>query len=868
MYRIRNAFVCAAFVLGIFVAPPSARADDAPAKTPVGEWLLLGPVDSPFPAFASEGDKPKPGDLLAYPQLDPEDLTPVAGRKVAAGGGKTIEWKRVTAKDDAVRLESRDEPAVAWLGAYVSVPRWLKIDIEATASQAFELWVDGKSIVKRDKPGDDKKSGSASLVQGKHLLLVKTVFAPGDSVGDWTVGVGVSPAKDFDVSVMLSTDPARPMNIGDVLDAQSVTDLEVSPDGAFFAAGMQRREPPEGTADRWVEIREVRNGNPVRTIRDMSASSWEWAPKGHRLTYVTRNDGAATVRVMNIETGAVETIVEDVKDFTSYSWSPDGTYIAYSVNTEAEASKSGLKLMRGISDKRAGERDRSSLYIASVPEGMTRRITAGDYGTWVYDVKPDGRSILIGRSYEELSDRPYSVEEVYVLDVETADVDLIYKGPWFGQAQWSPDGRKILATGGPDAFDGAGANVPEGMTPNDYDVQAYLIDEETKAVDPITKDFNPSIVSVYWPASGNDIYMVAEDGEFVRLFRYETGKRRFTAIDIDCDVIGGRGVAAERAVAVVTGTSANRPERIYAVDLEGGKAREIMNPARDRFDRVRIGEVHDFNFTTSDGTEIAGRLHLPPDFDESRKWPCIVYYYGGTSPVSRSFGGRYPKNLWAAHGYVVYVLQPSGATGFGQAFSARHVNDWGKTTVGEIIEGTQKMLDAHPFIDRDHVGCIGASFGGFMTELLVTKTDIFAAAVSHAGISMISSYWGEGYWGYGYNAVSAANSFPWNRKDIYIDQSPLFGVENVTTPLLLLHGGADTNVPPGESEQMYTALKLLGKEVEYIKVDGQNHWILDYEKRVGWSNAIVSWFDRWLKDEPEWWNDMFPPLDGEDKKKE
>ena len=86
---------------------------------------------------------------------------------------------------------------------------------------------------------------------------------------------------------------------------------------------------------------------------------------------------------------------------------------------------------------------------------------------------------------------------------------------------------------------------------------------------------------------------------------------------------------------------------------------------------------------------------------------------------------------------------------------------------------------------------------GFLTEYIITQTDIYAAAVSHAGISSISSYWGEGYWGYGYNAVSAANSFPWNRKDIYIDQSPLFGVENVTTPLLLLHGGADTNVIGG-----------------------------------------------------------------------
>ena len=216
----------------------------------------------------------------------------------------------------------------------------------------------------------------------------------------------------------------------------------------------------------------------------------------------------------------------------------------------------------------------------------------------------------------------------------------------------------------------------------------------------------------------------------------------------------------------------------------------------------------------------------------------------------------------------MYVLQPSGATGFGQEFSTAHVNDWGKTTAGEIIDGTKQFLEAHDFVDPERVGCIGASFGGFMTQLLVTKTDIYAAAVSHAGISDITSYWGEGYWGYGYNAVSAAESFPWNRPDIYIDQSPLFSADKVTTPLLLLHGTGDTNVPPGESEQMYAALKILGKEVEYIRFEGQNHWIIDYKKRIIWHNAIVSWFDKWLKGEPGWWNDMYPPLEDEESGEE
>ena len=205
------------------------------------------------------------------------------------------------------------------------------------------------------------------------------------------------------------------------------------------------------------------------------------------------------------------------------------------------------------------------------------------------------------------------------------------------------------------------------------------------------------------------------------------------------------------------------------------------------------------------------------------------------------------------------MLQPSGATGFGQEFSAAHVNNWGITVADEIIEGTQKFLEAHPFTDADRVGCAGASYGGFMTMLLMTRTDLFAAAISHAGISSISSYWGEGYWGYSYSAEATAESFPWNSPEIYIGQSPLFHADKINTPLLLITGDSDTNVPPGESIQLYTALEILGRPVELILVKGEDHHIVTYSKRIQWHNTIMAWWDKYLKDQPQWWEDQYPP---------
>ncbi len=236
----------------------------------------------------------------------------------------------------------------------------------------------------------------------------------------------------------------------------------------------------------------------------------------------------------------------------------------------------------------------------------------------------------------------------------------------------------------------------------------------------------------------------------------------------------------------------------------------------------------------------------------------IVNYYGGTSPTERSLENRYPSHVYAALGYIVYIIQPSGATGFGQEFSARHVNAWGQRTGDEIIEGTKKFCAEHNFVDARKIGCIGASYGGFMTQYLQTKTDIFAAAISHAGISDITSYWGEGYWGYSYSALASANSYPWNARDMYTLQSPLFNADKINTPILFLHGTVDTNVPIGESIQMFTALKLLGKPTAFVQVVGQNHQILDYKKRAEWNKTIYAWFAKWLKNQPEWWNAMYP----------
>lgn len=398
----------------------------------------------------------------------------------------------------------------------------------------------------------------------------------------------------------------------------------------------------------------------------------------------------------------------------------------------------------------------------------------------------------------------------------------------------------------------------EAELPNEYDTQLYRLSVDGQTLRLMSGDFVPSIGGIELLRDG-DLLLPSTEADRSPLYRYSPRRERFTQIDtgverMDSFVVSG----GANPVVLLFGTDVAAPQRVHAVDLSRKRIRALVDSAVTEYAQVELGEVHDFRFSNSSGDEIDGRYYLPPDFDFSKKYPLIVFYYGGTTPINRQFTGRYPLHLWAANGYVVYVPQPRGAIGYGKRFSSQHVNAWGDYAADDIIEGTRAFVAQHDFVDSERIGNIGASYGGFMTMYLATRTDMFAASISHAGISAIASYWGQGWWGYGYSGIASRGSYPWNNRELYVDRSPLYSADRITTPLLLLTGDSDTNVPPGESHNMYTALKLLQREVELIEVPGEDHWILDREKRYVWWDSILAWYDRWLKDEPQWWHHLYP----------
>jgi dipeptidyl aminopeptidase/acylaminoacyl peptidase len=868
-------FTLLSLFLTLFLYPAKARSQEDQEKAiewTITKWLFLGPFSNPLPALSEEHRKEYAiEELVEFEQIEFSKLKPKAKKTIKWHDGTLNHWREIQSdKDGIFLLEGDPHPSIAYFGVYLDVRRWTRAKVTIQCSQAFHLSVDGQTHatkLKADKKiennssSDGKKvSSDLSLETGKHLVLVKTVYDP-NSDAEWSLKGTLSfDDKYTNPSPSLTLSSDQSMTLYHLLDTPLVTGISISPDGNLAAVSLRKSLPPSDDSESWVELYDVTENRLIQTYRGTnSLSGIMWAPTGRKFSYTTRDKSGDTLWIVDLEKGTTVPLLKNIKDLGTHSWSPDGKTIIYSVTEIGKNDKPGVKRFMNLSDRQPWWRNKSYLYKVSVPDGVRERLTAGEFSTSLNSISPNGKKLLFTRSLVDYSERPFEKTELYSLDLLTLKTRLLWEGRWIAQAQWSPDGSKILILGGPSAFGDQGKNITKDVIPNEFDIQAYLFDPDTKNAQPISKDFNPAITQAIWSHNENAIYFLTIRHSSRLLYRYDLGKKEFLHIPaVGIEAIEQFDMAKNKPVAVFTGSGAALPPKAYTLNLQNKKSHILKDPAEEEFVDVEFGKVEHWTFENQTGRIIDGHVYYPPDFNPSQKYPCIVYYYGGTTPVTREFGGRYPKNLWAAQGYVVYVLQPSGAIGYGQEFSALHVNDWGFIVADEIIYGVKQFLAAHPFVDPKKIGCIGASYGGFITMLIQTRTNMFSAAVAHAGISSVASYWGEGYWGYSYSAYAAANSYPWNRKDIFVNQSALFNADKIVTPLLLLHGSEDTNVPPGESTQLFTALKILGREVEYIQILDQDHHIMTYNKRKIWTRTIMAWFDRWLKNQPEWWYSLYP----------
>jgi dipeptidyl aminopeptidase/acylaminoacyl peptidase len=829
-------------------------------------WLTAGPIGLNLPAFYERPDL-NSKTFSSHDFLDQVNIPATAriseGELLFRLFDKQYYWN-ITKSDENGSLyfskQNKDIDELMVLANYLEIERFSKLNIAITSASPYQLYLNHVKIGGRNTAVDaadvKPENNEFKVEPDKHLLIIKVLLESGQSA-EQVVGVQLSCDEKYN-SLSWSQSPTQKKNMKHVLEGKRVADLSISADGKYTLVTYSEILAPEGEHKRWYEIMENQSGRIVHLINESGVSQLRFHPAKAAIGFVRSANNKKQLIQFDFLNQKERVLMECPEKFQAYHWLPDGEKIIYSASQQAEEKTTGLRKLEGMPDRLPNWRSRSQLYLMDVQTSFSQPLTHGYLSSHLSDISPDGNRALIVQTEPDFLNRPYLRLTLMELELHTSNIDTVFSTNYPASGSYSPDGKSLVVLGSPALFGSIGTTTAEDIIPNDTDTQGYIFNLSDKSVRAFTREFDPKILSARWSPHDGKIYLLTEDKLYQGIQVYDPVRNTFTKLPTQVDVVSSFSIAERAAALVYYGSSISAPDKAMLLNTKNMTNKTISDPEKSIFEDVIFGETTEWDFTASNGQEIQGHIYYPPGFDPARKYPLIVFYYAGINPINRSFRGRYPKNYFASLGYVVYTLTPSGSTGFGQEFAALHVNNWGMTVADEIIESTKGFLNAHPFIDRDAVGCIGASYGGFMTMLLLTRTDMFATAISHAGISSLSSYWGEGYWGYSYNAFAAANSFPWNRRDIYVEQSPLYHADKINTPLLLLHGNRDPNVPPGESIKMYTALKLLGKDVEYVEVFDQEHWILDYKKRLEWQKTIMSWFDKWLKKQPEWWDDLYP----------
>lgn len=764
----------------------------------------------------------------------------------------------------AAQLLADKQDALHLASFCVSNTQRTKATIAVEGLEQYRLFVDGEQV---EVNGDKAET---ILTPSQHTVVIKYLTRKNASSDKKSIKLTVTAANGAPLSVGDAA-AKRAYNIYDVICAPNYPSVSISPNGKFIVVRKT-----------WVDrkgnnhsINELRNSQTNRLMATFEESV-KWMPSSNKLYFTQKasdssiageekQDGTLQLITINPLTMEREVLASHLPEGW-FQFTPDEKTLIYTLTTEGRKKDPQVYDVKEPEDRQPGWRERSNLAKYDLASGILQPLTFGYHNIYLMDISADSRYLLIGKEEERLTKRPTTLTSFYRLDLGSMNASsattpkvetLIEKGEFLNSAQFSPDGKSILVSASPEAFNGIGKNVEEGQTPSMIDTQLYLMTLSDKKVRPLTKDFNPNVQSVDWSKADGNIYFTAEDKDCVHLFQLNPKSGKFTLLKTPEEYIKSFSLASSAAEMAFSGQSASNADRLYKMNTKALKSQLVDDLSARELKDVELGECKAWNFVNSRGDTLCCRYYLPPHFDAAKKYPMIVNYYGGCSPTSRMFQSRYPHHVYAAMGYVVLVVNPSGATGFGQKFSARHVDTAGEGVAEDIISSTQAFCDEHAFVNLKKIGCIGASYGGFMTQYLQTKTDLFAAAISHAGISDHTSYWGEGYWGYSYSEVSMANEYPWTNKHLFVDQSPLYNADKIHTPLLFVHGTADNNVPVGESIQLYTALKLLGRPTAMVLVDGQDHHIIDYEKRLKWQNTIFAWFAKWLQDDASWWTEMY-----------
>lgn len=645
----------------------------------------------------------------------------------------------------------------------------------------------------------------------------------------------------------------RPIELDDYLAIRNVADLHVSADGRWIAYVVREVDAARDTRRATVWRVPATGGPPQRlTAPDHSASQPRWSPDGRHVAFVSDRTRPAQVWLLPLDGGEPFRATDLKGGVTAFAWAPDSRRLAVispdpdpnaadgegGRGAGAEAAPPPIVVTR-LQHKRDGigflTNRRSHLYVVPLDEalvswgarhGEPRQLTTGPYDASSPAWSPDGTRIAFTSNRSQPDPDATNNNDIWTIDVATGALSQVTTDPGNDHSPvWSPDGRSI-------AYVHVPVDPPVYATP-----RAMTTALSGGAPRDWTGRFDRHVAGPpVWAPDGRALYVVLVDQGRQPLVRVDERGERATIIDGD---VSSAALAGDRAAVIMA--TPERPPDVYTVPLAGGAAENLSRANESLFARLRVTPAESVRFRSADGTPVHGFVIKPPDFDPARRYPLVLRIHGG--PVAQytdsfSFEHQYLASL----GFVVLITNPRGSSGYGEAFCRAIFADWGNKDSQDVLAGVDHLI-AQGYIDERRLGIGGWSYGGILTNYVITRTARFAAAISGASeTDMFSAFGTDDLVRWWLDELGP----PWKHAELYRRLSPIHDVEKITTPTLLLVGDQDYRVPLGQSEQLYLQLRALGRQTALIVYPGQSHGIRRPSYEIDRYRRYRLWYEKYL----------------------
>lgn len=634
---------------------------------------------------------------------------------------------------------------------------------------------------------------------------------------------------------------------------ETVSDPQISPDGTQI---IYTRQVIDRVNDKRESALWVMNADGSKNRFLVRGSNARWSPTGDRILYTaegTPKGSQVFVRYMDAE-GAVSQVTRVEKAPTTPAWSPDGTSIAFTMMVEQKntwpvkmpRAPEGAKwteaprIVERLDYRQDGQgfTDDGYRHVFVVPAtgGTARQLTDGNWDHNGVEWTPDGRQVLFTSNRVPDAEYQWRDSDIYSVTVSTGAIAQLTKrkGP-DGGPKVSPDGKRVAYTG----YD---------WTKDTWiDSKVYVMNIDGSNPRLVSGTWDRSPQNLQWHADGSGVYFTAQDQGSQNLYFLPLAGTRADEVQPvtrGAQMLTATSFAKGKGVGVLT--SALKPPDVVIWDLAAPQQIKQLTAVNDDILTGRkLGNVTEMWYAAPDGMKIQGWYITPPDFDASKKYPMQLHIHGGPHGMY-GVGFNYGWQEMAANGYVILYTNPRGSTGYGSAFGNQIMRAYPSKDYDDLMAGVDELLKKG-FVDQRNMFVTGCSGGGVLTAWTVGKTDRFAAASANCPVIDWTSFVGTtdgATWYYNFEKL------PWEDPSEHIRRSPLTYVGNVKTPTMLMTGVQDLRTPMPQTEQFYSALKLLKVPTAMVRFNNEWHGTTSTPSNFVRTQLYLRyWFDKYKRTE-------------------